>query len=173
MTRLRFGNKTPDSTKEKGSYGDSGRLDSDDARQLIVDLVFTMDRRTHNLIRDDSSDICSKEEDESGQSPEKQKYGDSWTFLYGINYGMDLMKEEHKHEVDWDAGEKVDKGIAGDESWREHYDKYGYGVYGRGLEIGKRLAFYEDRDFTFSSGEGDCQSDSERDFTIKESFDDE
>jgi hypothetical protein len=150
----------------KEDYGDSDRLDPDDARQFIYDLIGTMQTRSWEECQKPDTDI---ERGQNMSSEAKQLYGDTWTFLYGISSGMALMNSEHEKEIDWDNGEEIDHGIAGDDSWQEHYDQYGYGPYGRGLKIGKRLAFYEDRDFSFSA---DSPSASEKEseesgFTIK------
>lgn len=141
----------------KDSYGNSDRLEPDDARRLIQDLVQNMQRRSWDEHNKEGSDIV-RGEDEPSEA--KQLYGDAWTFIYGISSGMTLMNQEHEKEFDWDAGEEIDHGISGDESWQEHYDEYGYGVYGRGLKIGKRLAFYEDRGFTFSADSNESQTES-------------
>jgi len=149
----------------KDSYGNTDRLEPSEARRFIEDLVQNMRQRAFDEYNKEGSDI---ERGQDKPSEAKQVYGDSWTFIYGISSGMALMNQEHEKEFDWEEGEQIDHGISGDESWQEHYDQYGYGAYGRGLKVGKRLAFYEDRSFTFSSGEQpDSQSASETKFNIK------
>jgi hypothetical protein len=147
------------------SYGDSDRLSPNDARRFIEDLVRAMQGRSWDEHEKEGTSI---EIGTDKPSETKQLYGDVWTLLYGINSGMALMHQEHEEEFDWEAGEKIDHGISGDESWQDHYDQYGYGAYGRGLKIGKRLAFYEDRDFTFSAN----SESSGTNFNIK-AYDDE
>lgn len=94
-------------------------------------------------------------------TPQKVHYGDAWTFFYGIRHGVSLMLGGKRVEHDWDTGEDIDHG-AGDREWSEHYEEFGYGAHGRGLKIGKRLAFYEDRDFEFHVPE---ETESEFTFT--------
>ncbi len=143
----------------KEEYGNSDRLDPRDARRYIKDLVNYMKQRAWDEAQDEGTEIVQQQD---GPSAQKQMYGDTWTFIYGISSGMVLMNQEHEKEFDWDTGDRIDHGIAGDDSWQEHYDEYGYGAYGHGLKIGKRLAFYKGRNFSFSSG-----GESETNFTIK------
>lgn len=134
------------------TFGETERLTPDEARHYIEDLTRSMEQRAWRLHQQQGED-CDLEppEDDSDPSLQKQLYGEAWTFLYGIAKGVDLMKQGSKRELTKDGvgGWQIDDG-----DWQEHYDQYGYGEYGKGLEIGKRLAFYEDNDFTFSSGEG-------------------
>lgn len=139
----------------KEDYGNTERLDPSDARRFIEDLVQTMQKRAWEEHNKEGSSIQRAED---LPSEAKQLYGDTWTFIYGISSGMALMNAEHEKEFDWENGEEIDHGISGDDSWQEHYDQYGYGTYGRGLKIGKRLAFYEDRNFTFGSNESQTDS---------------
>lgn len=156
-------------TPKKESYGDSGRLSPDGARSLITDLVRYMENRAFHLANSEANHQLN---DNRGSTPsaQKQYYGDSWRLLYGIHTGMSMMKGEKRVEFSYETEEEIDYGISGDDSWQEHYDEYGYGPYGRGLKIGKRLAFYEDRGFEFSSYEDEDEEDST--FTIRE-YDDE
>lgn len=149
----------------KDSYGDTERLDPNEARRFLEDLAQNMQKRGWDEYNKEDSDI---ERGQDKPSEAKQIYGDSWTLIYGITSGMRLMNQEHDKEFDWEEGEEIDYGISGDDSWQEHYDEYGYGAYGRGLKIGKRLAFYEDRSFSFSNGsQTDSTESSETNFTIK------
>ena len=150
-------------------FGDTDRLDPSDARRLFDQLAYAMRTRANKVVEAKSEIEAS----ENGPSIQKQYYGDTWSFIYGIQTGMNLMKEEKDICVKWENGgpKKEDNGVKGDDSWQEHYDEYGYGAYGRGLKIGKRLAFYEDRDFTFSNKSDESSSTSEK-FTIK-SYDNE
>lgn len=149
-------------------YYTSERLDPEDARNFITELVHCMRKRAWYKRRNDSDSDIEMGEDKPSEG--KQLYGQKWTLLYGISKGMTLMDREHEKEYDCDNAEQIDHGISGDDSWQEHYDEYGYGAYGRGLKIGKRLAFYEDRDFDFSSNESQTDStessESETNFTI-------
>jgi hypothetical protein len=145
----------------KESYGNTERLSPNDARQLISDLIKAMQERSWAEYNKEGSDITRTQD---GPSEAKQVYDDRWTLIYGISTGMRLMRGEHEKEFDWERGEEIDHGISGDDSWQDHYDQYGYGAYGRGLKIGKRLSFYEDRNFTFST---DDESESQTEgFTI-------
>lgn len=146
-------------TKSKDSYGESERLSPDQARRLIRDLVWNMQEQAIQ------SRPCPKEESESIQ---KRVYGDAWTLLYGISIGISNMGDDKWKEYNWDDDEVVDHGINVDGSWQEHYDEFGYGTYGRGLEIGRQLAFYEGRDFDISADvSSETDSSEEPDFTIQ------
>ena len=141
------------------TFEENKRLEPDEARRFIKDLVYHMERRVWNM----NGGITTAED---GDSIQKQFYGDTWTFLYGISSGMNLMDWSHTKEFDSKNREVIDHGISGDAAWREHYEQYGYGPYGEGLEIGKRLAFYEDRDFTIS--EEVNESEHENKFVIRD-----
>lgn len=156
-----FDEREPENPKE--DYGNSDRLDPDEARDFIRNMVHHMQRRAHSLSRERSS--LDRHSDDSVQ---KQYYGEQWTLFYGIQVGLNLMRGAERKEWDGEKSEWVSNGVSTDESWQEHYDEWGYGRYGRGLEIGKRLAFYEDRQFEFSDGE---ETESESNFTIR-SYDD-
>lgn len=123
-------------------FSNTDRLNPEDARQILNTIVAYMGRQAI-----DFQDSINKSDNESYQAA---YYGDSWKCIYGIVEGVRLMYEGKSEEYDWDQGAKMDHGIQGDGSWQEHYDQYGYGAYGNGLEIGKRLAFYKDRDFTIT-----------------------
>lgn len=160
-------------TKEE--FG-TDRLDPDDARMFIGDMVRFMRQRVMALHKGATVDRVSippgereaakkiEVPDEDDPSMQQQFYGDAWKLIYGIYMGMQEMKEGSSQifaegGTEW----KID-----DHEWQEHYDQYGYGPYGRGLEIGKKLAFYEDTDFDFTEDVEQESEESESDFTFTE-----
>jgi len=136
-------------------FGDSD-LTPTQARRFINTLAIHMDRQSYREQGDDNR-IQMTEDDE--KSPPKQKYGDAWKLIYGIDQGMDhidqgkQLKSSATSDFIWEAS---DDEIVYDESyWEEHYEEFGYGPYGKGLKIGKRLYFYEGIDFEFSVDTGE------------------
>jgi len=140
-------------------FGNSERFNPQEARKFMEDLTIHMTNRAHHLAQDEATDLEHKEE---GESVQQQLYGDRWKLLYGIVQGIEHMKagsELIRDGGDWQNPEmhwEID-----DSEWQEHYDEYGYGKYGRGLKIGKRLAFYSDHDFSFSVETDDKPPDTE------------
>jgi hypothetical protein len=117
------------------------RLEPIEAREFINDLVRFMHRRSIEIVTGESL----QEGESDGDSVQKEYYGDQWLLVYGIQSGIEEMWLSNTPTEDY--------GIKGDSNWQEHYDEYGYGAYGDGLEIGKKLAFFEDRNFEFSTSE--------------------
>ena len=115
--------------------------DADAVRQFITDVASGM--RYHvkwrHLEKNDISHAASG-------SDMKNFYGDTWVFFYGISKGKNLIYESSEiSTVPSDAHlREVDS--VGDEAWQEEYEEFGHGVYGRGLEIGKRLAVWSGPD---------------------------
>lgn len=145
-------------------FGESGRFEPDEARRFIQDLTMHMSRRAHSLANDESCEMVEAphrnpdSDEQQAPSPQKQLYGDAWRLLYGITQGMDYMKSGSERQYSPGGANlwEID-----DSEWQEHYDEYGYGEYGRGLEIGKKLAFYEGHSFTFSAETDDESPDAE------------
>jgi hypothetical protein len=160
------------SGSKKSSLGDTERLPPDEARDFIKDLSHIMRRRALDMAQNEELDNFEYQED--GTSAQKHVYGERWTMIYGICVGMNKMLSEKETELKGQC--RVTRGISGDGSWQEHYDEWGYGTYGRGLEIGKQLAFFEDRAFTISdnpdTGTDEEESNESPDFTIR-SYDNE
>lgn len=78
----------------------------------------------------------------------RDTFGDSGLFIFGVCKGMELIKTDSTIEVDRrQAG--TTKTTVSNDRWQEHYEEYGSGAYGRGLVLGKRLAYFENRDFEF------------------------
>ena len=128
--------------------------DAEGARQFIEDIALTMKRESHRHFRENDIPFPAKDE----ESMQKRVYGDTWVFFYGIYRGMNLMDHSGRHtEYDFDKREEISHGID-DDSWQEHYDKYGHGEYGRALKIGKRLAVYNGSDFSFVKPEDSSDS---------------
>lgn len=147
------------------TYGNSERLSPEEARSFIDDLTHTMSERAWRHVRslDKQNVDHDYERTEDGPSLQKQMYGDKWTFLYGIGHGVKLMKEGS--ESVWSDDRTLVSWEVDDGKWQEHYDEYGYGEYGRGLEIGKKLAFYSDADFELSA-ESPSESENESSFEL-------
>lgn len=126
------------------------RMTRSEAETFINDLCRAMQdiawRNSENPHRGASSD--------NDHSIQKDRYGDTWTYLYGVQSGFYKMKEGQETGYDFDNHEKVEMGID-DSAWKEHYQKYGSGPYGRGLKVGKRVAVYTGKDFTFEEPEDD------------------
>lgn len=124
----------------------------DGARQFFEDLRSGMERRAWSEAKD------TDELDSSGDSVMKKYYGDPWTFVFGVCDGIWLMKEDKSGDT-----------------WQESMDKFGYGTFGRGLRIGRRLAFYEPDQFDFKEPDSDdgftfveTENDSDSQFTFVE-----
>lgn len=134
------------------SFGETERLTPVEARRFIQDLTIHMSKRAHALARDKGcEEVMYQRIDEDGgdnSSPQKQLYGDTWRFLYGITEGIDHMRSGSQRQY---LPDEEDVWEIDDSEWQEHYDEYGYGAYGRGLKIGKRFAFYSDTSFDFTA----------------------
>jgi hypothetical protein len=84
-------------------------------------------------------------------------YGNSYKFILGIQKGKTALHSNYSRS---DSGVKF-----GVSDWQDMYDEYGYGPFGEGMEVAKRIAFHSDREFEIS---GQSESDSaSSDFTIK------
>jgi len=122
------------------------------ARRFINTLAIHMDRQAYREQGDDNG-IQITEDD--GKSPPKQKYGDAWKLIYGINQGLKHIDEgkslKSSAESDFIFEASEDEIVYDESQWEEHYNEFGYGPYGKGLKIGRRLYFYEGRDFDFSA----------------------
>lgn len=130
----------------------------DHAKRFIKSLVRGMEIQAHS----DNDDW----DDPDTPSSMKDRYGDTWRYIFGIHKGIGRMRVGKAVDYDFVNDEPIHHGIS-DKHWRDHYDKYGYGPYGDGLKLGKRLAFYEeDTDFKFVEPEDD-QSE-ELEFTFVE-----
>lgn len=117
--------------------------DPDSARRFVRDVTEGMERR---MVEERSQGNVSWTKDDD--TPMKRHYGRAWSYFFGIVTGIDLMQESRRVGLDVGQAETTDHGLD-DRSWQEHYDVYGYGSHGRGLEVGKRLAVYSGNDFTF------------------------
>jgi len=134
--------------------------DAEQARRFIQDVCRAMERSAHNYAVEHDIDFPGKDE----PSLQKEMYGNTWKFFFGVSKGIDLMKHAGRRtDYDWETQEKIDHGID-DDSWQEHYEKYGYGPYGSGLTLGKRLAVYNDTEFTFVEPESEDTSGSKFNF---------
>lgn len=119
-------------------------MNPDEMRQFVRDIKRGMERRAI-----DKHGMNTSEVGPSDTSQMKSHYGDAWSFIFGIVKGVNLMNEGEWTERDLEKRETISHGV-GDNKWQEHYDKFGYGAHGCGLEIGKRLAFYDgESKFTF------------------------
>lgn len=127
--------------------------DGEQALVFIGSIVDGMSRRSNQIV--DHHDLGEVE------SPQKRLYGEAWTFIFGIGNGINEMYKGQETRYDAELEEFVDEGVS-DYHWQKHYDEYGYGAYGRGLEIGKQLAFYSDDKFEFVEPE----QDDEKNFTF-------
>jgi hypothetical protein len=132
-------------------FGDSD-LTPHQARRFINTLSRHMDRHAYRKKGDDNRVHVTEPQD---KSPPKEKYGDAWKLIYGIDQGMKHIEKGERLKSSADADfifEASEDEIVYDESqWEEHYEEFGYGPYGKGLKIGRRLYFYEGRDFEFSA----------------------
>ena len=143
----------------------------DQIREYVSDLVRSMRYEAHEKMRFGEDGVVDPNYCEStDDSPMKQLYGDKWTFIFGIQSGMDAMKEGSeaiRESLDGDpayikttVGWKVD-----DSKWQENYEEFGYGTYGKGMKLGKRLAFYEGKSFEFTEG-SNKESEEDSKFTF-------
>jgi hypothetical protein len=154
------------------TFGESDRFEPDEARRFMETLTFHMRKRANDLAQRRGSSL---EQSEDKCSVQQQYYGDKWKLLYGITKGVQAMKasSERVFEDDpdgWkDPREREVHWEISDSEWQEHYEEYGYGPYGRGLEIGKRLAFYSDHSFDFTAETGDDTPSTESQSTDEES----
>lgn len=123
-------------------------MEPDQARQFIFDL----NRAMHERVREMSDDRFTSPEGQKRLVPmekQKQYYGSHrWQLLAGIEAALREF-DASKHDV---------------EELKDRYD----GTFVEGVEIGERLAVYEDRDFTFKASNGDQTDaeDSESKFTF-------
>ena len=129
-------------------FGNSD-LTPDQARRFISTLSQYMDRHAHY---ESETSIIEQPEEES---PPKQKYGDAWRLIFGIKKGMDYLEDgrqlKSSADVDFIFEADEDEIVYDEGRWEDHYDEFGYGPYGKGLKIGRRLYFYEDREFEFTA----------------------
>lgn len=86
----------------------------------------------------------------SDTSPMKKHYGDEWLFINGLMSAV--AKIEHTAANELGDGRSLN-------AYREHYEKFGHGEYGKGLEVGKSIALrnFEDN-FDLSAGGEDGES---------------
>ena len=129
------------------------------AHRFIQDVCRAMERSAHNHAVEHDIDFPGKNE----PSLQKEMYGNTWKFFFGVSKGIDLMEYARRTDYDRGSGEKIDHGVS-DDSWQEHYGKYGYGPYGGGLTLGKRLAVYNDTEFTFVEPESEDANESKFNF---------
>ena len=115
--------------------------DGDAVRQFVTDIVTGMRRHVElrHLETNGMSHMASG-------SDMKDFYGDTWVFFYGISKGKNLIYESS--EISTIPSDHIIREVdsVGGEKWREEYEEYGHGAYGRGLEIGKRLAVWSGPD---------------------------
>lgn len=135
-------------------------LEPEEARSLINSLTKNMSIRACDL----ANHVWDT--DQSSDSPQKEHYGEAWSFLYGISQALSLIRREGLWVEQDDATEEHYRARRSYtmQKWEENYETYGYGPHGRGLEIGKRLALHEDRDFTFVEESVQECDDSQIDF---------
>lgn len=136
-----------------------------DPRERAVDFLRSMEWKMGDRAWEDNE---SGWDDET--SAAKEKYGDAWLLIHGITSGYQKMLDSRRIVSDGDAGLQT---LVSDEKWQEHYDEYGYGTYGDGLEIGKRLFSYNpDNKFSIDPELAQEKNDTDESrFTIK-SYDD-
>jgi len=84
-------------------------------------------------------------------------YGDTYKFILGIQKGKTALHSNHSRSDD-----ETKFGVS---DWQDMYDEYGYGPFGEGMEVAKRIAFHSDRGFEISGKNGSDSTSS--DFTIK------
>jgi hypothetical protein len=142
------------------TFGESD-LSPDEARKFIKDLTNAMAARAY----EESVGWRHVEQFESEEtSMMKDMYGKKWSLLVGIKQGMKYVEKGYEEQrinrpgraeygEDYEVVYRLDK-------WEEHYDEFGYGEYGRGLKIGKRLFFYDGSNFEFT------EPDTSPDFTF-------
>lgn len=137
-------------------FGDSD-LTPSQARRFINTLAIYMERQAHYELETSTHDWPNnvRDDNDNEKSPSKEKYGDAWKLIYGIDQGMyyidegERLKSSAESEYIFEASE--DEIVYDESQWEEHYEEFGYGPYGKGLKIGRRLYFYEGRDFEFSA----------------------
>lgn len=130
------------------------RLDPYSARWFVRDVVMGIRERA-------GVKISEEEQPAQYQSPEEEMFGRAWKFFFGVSNGMRLV-ERRVSRI-----ENSDRAHISDRSWEDHYEEFGYGMYGVGLSVGKRLSYRRGRDFEFSDGSGpssDFSEPSEYDF---------
>lgn len=104
---------------------------------VIIDLLIGM----KNISRKENGGrpLYPPEGDDNTASVMEQLYGDTWEYLIGIIRGMEKIEEGYDVDADHAHGHV----FYSLKHWKEHYDKFGEGAYGEGLELGRRLFFYE------------------------------
>jgi len=129
--------------------------DSDAAFNLISHYVNGMVRVAECQSGQVNSDISPVK----SESIQKQMFGDSWSFFYGVKMAQIKIKEGRTRNGDVGEDEVYDL-----TEFDDHCETFGYGAYREGLAFGKRLFFWSDTDFSFDS----ASSNDEYDFTFTE-----
>lgn len=133
-------------------------------RGVVRDLVRAMQTKAQRHHLRDQYDFDRGD----ASSAQKAMYGDTWLLLYGVDAGIGILRNNAHVEVEGQTFDIQDRKyeISDEAEWQEHYNKYGSGPYGEGLKLGRELAFYNDRDFTFTELDDDKDDGYEHDFTF-------
>jgi len=129
--------------------------DGDEALNLITHYVNGMGRIAEHESASGNPQLSVTE----GESIQKQLFGDTWSFFYGVKMAQISIKEGRKRNGGSGGGEVYDL-----TEFDDHCETFGYGAHGEGLAFGKRLFFWSDKDFSFDS----ASSNDEYDFTFTE-----